>query len=323
MTDYLKWIRSKVGHRKIILVYATAVIRNERGEILFQRRSDFDWWGLPGGVLELGETFEECAARETLEESGYIVEPIRQIGVYTSPEYDVRYPNGDEAQQYTVTIECRVVGGSPHPDGSETLENRFFAPDQVPNLPSWYAAMARDCLNPKNGTLHFDPTQFDSKAGEGWRDLRDLTGEGRIITPGATAVIQNDCGEVLLGLHHTGLWGMLPAGLMEIGESISGTVVREGREELGVEIAPRELIGVFTGGDDAFHTYEDGNQVQLVSSLFRADIVSGTPKPDGKEVLELRWFDPNHLPQNMMSRRKRLLEIALKVYLPPKGKHKP
>jgi 8-oxo-dGTP pyrophosphatase MutT (NUDIX family) len=171
--------------------------------------------------------------------------------------------------------------------------------------------MAHDCLNQKNGTLRFDPPRFDSRVGEGWRDLRDLTGAGRIITPGATAVIQNDRGEVLLGLHHTGLWGMLPAGLMEIGESISGTVVREGREELGVEIAPRELIGVFTGGDDAFHTYADGNEVQLVSSLFRADIVSGTPKPDGEEVLELRWFDPNHLPQNMMPRRKRLLEIAL------------
>ena len=33
------------------------------------------------------------------------------IGLYASPEFDVRYPNGDEVQQFTVALECRIVGG--------------------------------------------------------------------------------------------------------------------------------------------------------------------------------------------------------------------
>src|SRR6185436_5773422 len=113
---YIEWLRSHVGRRPIIVAYATAIVRDERGQILFQRRSDFDWWGLPGGVLEIGETLAECAGRETLEETGFSVEPLRLVGVYTGPQYVVHYPNGDEVQQWTATFECRVIGGQPHAD---------------------------------------------------------------------------------------------------------------------------------------------------------------------------------------------------------------
>jgi 8-oxo-dGTP pyrophosphatase MutT (NUDIX family) len=105
------------------------------------------------------------------------------------------------------------------------------------------------------------------------------------------------------------LWG-IPAGLVELGESISGTLVREAREEMNVDIAPRELLGVFTG-PDFFHTYADGNQVQIASTLFRADIVGGELKPDGLETLDLRWFDPANLPEAMLARHKRLVRFAL------------
>jgi ADP-ribose pyrophosphatase YjhB (NUDIX family) len=97
---------------------------------------------------------------------------------------------------------------------------------------------------------------------------------------------------------------------MELGESISGTIVREAREEMNVEIAPRELLGLFTG-PRFFHTYADGNHVQIVSAFFRADIVSGELKADGVETLDLRWFEPTALPENMPARHRWLLEYAL------------
>ncbi|TMA60728.1 MAG: NUDIX domain-containing protein, partial [Deltaproteobacteria bacterium] len=115
--NYIHWLRSHIGPRKTILAYATALIRDAAGRLLFQRRTDFEWWGLPGGALELGETFAECAVREAAEETGWQVQPLRLVGLYAAPEWDVYYPNGDAVHQFTVAIECHLVGGCSQPDG--------------------------------------------------------------------------------------------------------------------------------------------------------------------------------------------------------------
>lgn len=308
MADYIQWLRSKIGSRKVILAYATTLIRDERGRLLFQRRSDFDWWGLPGGALEVGESFAECAQREAAEETGWRVQPGRLVGVYTSPDYDVRYPNGDEVQQFTVALECRLTGGASRPDGAETTANRFVSASDLPALavPRWYADMADDCF--AGGPPRFDPPHTRRPITvDGWRALRPLIGPERIIVAGAGAIIRDGAGRVLLTLRRERLWG-IPAGLMELGESIAGTLVREAREEMNVEVAPRELLGVFTG-PEAFHTYPDGNRVQIASALFRADIVSGSLRPDGTETLDLQWFDPAALPE-MVQRHRTLVQFA-------------
>jgi 8-oxo-dGTP pyrophosphatase MutT (NUDIX family) len=43
-----------------------------------------DTWGLPGGHLEFGESFEACGAREVLEETGLIVHDLRFLAVVNS-----------------------------------------------------------------------------------------------------------------------------------------------------------------------------------------------------------------------------------------------
>ena len=48
-----------------------------------------DWWTLPGGGLESGETLSACCAREILEETGYVAEPIREV--LTLNEYYGKY----------------------------------------------------------------------------------------------------------------------------------------------------------------------------------------------------------------------------------------
>ena len=70
MSDYLAWLRRAVGPQRILLVFATACLRDEEGRLLWQRRSDFGWWGLPGGVMELHESLPDCVVRETREETG-------------------------------------------------------------------------------------------------------------------------------------------------------------------------------------------------------------------------------------------------------------
>jgi ADP-ribose pyrophosphatase YjhB (NUDIX family) len=65
--SYIEWIRSQVGHRRIFLAFTSVVLRDDEDRVLLQRRTDFDVWGLPGGILELDEDLLSCARRELLE----------------------------------------------------------------------------------------------------------------------------------------------------------------------------------------------------------------------------------------------------------------
>ena len=130
--DYIKWIRGKVGHEKIIIVYAGGCIFNENGEVLLQKRADCNKWGFPGGAIELGETPEMAAKREVKEETGLEIEVQKLIGIYT--DSDVIYPNGDKAHSICICYEMSVVGGELSCDENETLELKYFSLDNMPEL---------------------------------------------------------------------------------------------------------------------------------------------------------------------------------------------
>ena len=78
-------------------------------------------WSNPSGFLELGESVQEGARRETEEETELRVEVGRLIGVYSRPSVGI----------VTVAFEAAVVGGRPEP-AVETSEVRAFGPDEVP-----------------------------------------------------------------------------------------------------------------------------------------------------------------------------------------------
>jgi len=102
--------------------------------MLWQRRVDFGWWGLPGGLIEIGETISQCVVREVLEETGLLVEPTRLVGVYSSPDYDVVYPSGDQAQLVGYCFACRIVGDTLHIANEETIQYEWFAADDAPPI---------------------------------------------------------------------------------------------------------------------------------------------------------------------------------------------
>lgn len=100
--------------------------------MLLQRRGDTNKWGFPGGAIELGETPEMAAIREAKEETGLDVEVGKIIGVYT--DCDMKYASGDEAHSIVIGYELKVIGGELFCDGGETLELKYFAPDDMPEL---------------------------------------------------------------------------------------------------------------------------------------------------------------------------------------------
>lgn len=78
-------------------------------------------WGNPSGFLELGESAQEGARRETEEETELLVEVGRLIGVYSRPAAGI----------VTIAYEATVVGGRPEA-AAETSELRAFSPDEIP-----------------------------------------------------------------------------------------------------------------------------------------------------------------------------------------------
>jgi len=78
-------------------------------------------WTYPGGFLEVGESAQEGARRETEEETELLVEVGGLIGVYSRPHVGI----------VTIVFAADVVGGRPEP-AAETSEVRDFGPDEIP-----------------------------------------------------------------------------------------------------------------------------------------------------------------------------------------------
>lgn len=110
------------------------IIEDKDGRILLERRRDCGLWGVCGGALDLGESFEAAAIREVREETGLEIEIVRLLGVYSGPHLRVVYfaSNGDVTQKLDVVLVARIVGGVlAASDESEALE--FFTRETLPS----------------------------------------------------------------------------------------------------------------------------------------------------------------------------------------------
>ncbi len=134
ISDYIRNLRLSIGTDLLLLPGVAAVVMNESGEVLLQRRSDNGLWGLPGGSLEPGEEPADAIVREVWEETGLEVVPERIIGIYGGPDFLVNYPNGDQASIVSILFACRPVGGEAGVHDDESLEIRYFSPDALPTM---------------------------------------------------------------------------------------------------------------------------------------------------------------------------------------------
>jgi ADP-ribose pyrophosphatase YjhB (NUDIX family) len=296
MSSYGQWLRQHVGQQKILLVFATACVRDENDRLLWQFRADFGWWGLPGGILELDESLPQCVVREVKEETGLEVQPVRLIGIYTSPDFDVTYPNGDEVQQVTAAFACRLTGGQLQADGAETLGLAWRRADDMPETAPWYRAMVADLLSGRKEASYRQGGRGNSRSADAYfKFMRQHIGQAEYILPGGVAFVQNDDGHILLHRRSdNGRWG-LPGGAIELGERVDQTVINEVFEETGLHVEPTKVIGIYS--DERFRlTYPHGDKVKIVSTLLACRIVGGQLKADGKESLEVGFFPPEALP---------------------------
>ena len=149
ISDYLKGLRAKVGSELLLVPSVTAIVYDERGRILLARHAEGGVWVAPGGSVEPNESPSDAVVRETWEETGLLVEPIRLVGVYGGPEFQVTYGNGDLVTYLMTAFECRPLGGGLRPDGLETLDVGYFAEAELKelNLPAWARVVLPDAFS--------------------------------------------------------------------------------------------------------------------------------------------------------------------------------
>jgi len=106
------------------LVAVLVLIEQAGAILLVQSKFAEEPWGLPGGLLEVGESVAQAAAREVLEETGLVIQPGRPIGFYSVPS----------EQALSITLTAELLGGALVQTTTETQAAAYFAFDQLPVL---------------------------------------------------------------------------------------------------------------------------------------------------------------------------------------------
>ena len=131
--NYIQYLRQYVGNNPILTAGTALFVFNENKELLLQLRSDFNLWGVIGGCMELGESFEEVAKRELKEELGLEIEELKMIDVISGKETFRTYPNGDKLYDITAIYEVRKFSGELRINDDESKELKWFKLSELPS----------------------------------------------------------------------------------------------------------------------------------------------------------------------------------------------
>ena len=124
----------RIGKQARLAIGCSAIIWDAtKQRILLTRRADNGQWCLPSGRMEPGESIAETCAREVWEETGLRVRVTRLLGVYTSPDLIVEYPDGNKFQIVGFSFEAQVMGGELGLS-DETTDYGYFTPDQIESM---------------------------------------------------------------------------------------------------------------------------------------------------------------------------------------------
>nr|WP_275068219.1 NUDIX domain-containing protein [Macrococcus goetzii] len=100
--------------------------------MLLQKRSDKKMWGLPGGAMELGESYEAVAIIETKEETGLNIEHLKFIYLFSGEDIHYIYLNGDEVYNTIALYESRTFSEEIR-NSDESIDLNWFNINNLPN----------------------------------------------------------------------------------------------------------------------------------------------------------------------------------------------
>lgn len=141
---YIEDLRKIIGHKRINLVGSVVIIKNEKGEILLQKRTfPSETWSFPGGLSELGENTLDTAVREVREETSLEVKNLELFGFY-SPDGVCKGETGDEWCVYIAVYVCRDFSGEVKINDGESAALEWTA---LSNLPERFGKSQKRILD--------------------------------------------------------------------------------------------------------------------------------------------------------------------------------
>ncbi|WP_051931566.1 NUDIX hydrolase [Clostridium sp. KNHs214] len=130
--NYIREIRKNIRHAPLMTTACGVIIENSKGEILLQQRKDNKKWGIPGGVMEIGEKYVDVAKREVFEEVGIEIENLCLFGIYSGEDRIIVYPNNDICCVTSIVFKTTEYKGEILQETDETLRHIFFNKDNLP-----------------------------------------------------------------------------------------------------------------------------------------------------------------------------------------------
>jgi len=129
------------------------VVFQDEKVLLVQEKRD-QRWTIPGGWADVGLSPSEVATKEVFEEAGLEVKPVKMLAML-----DRKFSRQPASPYhiYKVFLQCEFVGGTPK-GGLETLDARFFAQDELPELspykvsPAQMEILFQHCHDPQRPT---------------------------------------------------------------------------------------------------------------------------------------------------------------------------
>ncbi len=129
-------------------------------------------------------------------------------------------------------------------------------------------------------------------------DLRKIVGHRTLLQVGASVILEDAQGRILLQKRSDNhCWGY-SGGSVELDEVVEDAAKRELFEETGLIAEKLELFGVFSG-KETHYVYPNGDEVSNVDIVFICKEYSGELRRQESEVDELRFFSVEEIPENI------------------------
>ncbi len=129
-------------------------------------------------------------------------------------------------------------------------------------------------------------------------DLRKIVGHRPLLQVGASVIIENAQQQILLQLRTDNHCWSYPGGSVELDEEVEEAAKRELLEETGLIAHELELFGIFSG-KDTHYIYPNGDEVSNIDIVYLCRNYSGTIQCQEEEVMELRFFSIEDIPENL------------------------